>query len=416
MDHLIFRLLISLSIGLLVGLERGWRERHGPAGSRTAGFRTYGIIGFLGGIFGALAQTLDAPYIFSVGFAGFALIFGWFCAQEAKQDKSNSVTAAITGLCVFALGGMAVLGDYKVAAGCGTALATILASREILHQLLKKVSWVELRSALILAVMTTIILPLLPDRAIDPWGGFNPWEVWFFTVLTAAISYIGYIASRILGTKRGLLVSGITGGLVSSTAVTVAFAVAARSSTNKVQLAGAASCAAMMSLLRVSAIVGILQPTLLVIIIGPTLTAASVLGLWGLFLLRKHETTVSLENKPLQNPFRLAPLLIFACGFAGISTISAALVPKFGTTSMLLTSALSGMFDVDVAVLSAVRLFSQSIQPTSIGYAILVSLCANAFGRLFLAVLAGPRSYWAHLLIGTAMALGAGALVLYAFF
>ncbi len=415
MDHLIFRLLTSLSIGLLVGLERGWRERHGPAGSRIAGLRTYGIIGFLGGIFGALAQTLEAPHIFSVGFVGFALVFGWFCAQEAKQDKNKSVTAAITGLCVFALGGMAVLGDYKVAAGCGTVLAIILASREVLHQLLKKLSWVELRSALILAVMTTIILPLLPDHAIDPWGGFNPWEVWFFTVLTATISYIGYIASRMLGAKRGLLVSGVTGGLVSSTAVTVAFAVAARSSINKVQLAGAASCAVMMSLMRVSGIVGILQPSLLAIIIGPTFAAASVFGLWGLFLLRKHEVDGLPESKSPQNPFRLAPLLVFACGFAVISTISAALVPKFGETSMLLTSALSGIFDVDVAVLSAVRLFSQSIQPASIGYAILVSLSANAFGRLFLAVLAGPRSYWVHCLIGTTMALGAGAMVLYAF-
>lgn len=415
MDHLVFRLLTSLSIGLLVGLERGWRERYGPAGSRTAGLRTYGIIGFLGGIFGALAQSLEAPHIFSVGFIGFALVFGWFCSQEAKRDKNSSVTAAITGLCVFALGGMAILGDYKVAAGCGTALATILASREVLHQLLKKLSWVELRSALILAIMTTIILPLLPDHAIDPWGGFNPWEVWFFTVLTAAISYIGYIASRMLGTKRGLLVGGITGGLVSSTAVTVAFAVTARSSINKVQLAGAASCAAMMSILRVSGIVGILQPSLLAIIIGPAFAAASVLGLWGLFLLRKHEIDAAPESKLPQNPFRLAPLLVFACGFAVISTISAALVPKFGETSVLLTSALSGMFDVDVAVLSAVRLFSQSVQHTSIGYAILVSLSANAFGRLFLAILAGPRSYWVHLLIGTILALGVGATVLYAF-
>lgn len=415
MDHLVFRLLISLAIGLLVGLERGWRERHEPAGSRTAGFRTYGISGFLGGIFGTLAQLMASPGIFAVGFAGFVLVFGWFSAQEAKREQSNSVTAAIAGMCVFALGGLAVLGDYKIAIGCGTALATLLASREVLHELLKKLSWAELRSALILAVMTTIILPLLPKHAIDPWGGLNPREIWLFTVLTAAISYMGYIAARILGPARGLLVGGMTGGIVSSTAVTVAFAVAARNSTNNLQLAGAASVAAMISILRVMTIILLLQPVLLAHVLAPALIAAIILGVWGVFLLWCHPATgnsVSPE-KPFQNPFRLAPLFVFACSFAVISTLSAALVPKFGEASLLLTSALSGMFDVDVAVLSAVRLVNQAVEPMVISHAILASLAANAVGRLFLAILAGPRSYWLPLLGGALLAVMAGGTALF---
>ena len=116
----------------------------------------------------------------------------------------------------------------------------------------RRLSWIELRSALMLAVMTAIGLPLLPDRAIDPWGGFNPWEVWFFTVLTAAISYLGYIAVKVLGSAKGLLVSGLAGALVSSTAVTVAFARTAKAGGNPRPLSGAAALAAMVSVLRVT--------------------------------------------------------------------------------------------------------------------------------------------------------------------
>ena len=100
----------------------------------------------------------------------------------------------MAGLGVFGLGALAVVGDFRIAAAAGTALTAILASREVLHAALRRLTWVELRSAVVLAAMTAIVLPILPDRTLDPWGGFNPREVWFFTVLIATISYLGYIA------------------------------------------------------------------------------------------------------------------------------------------------------------------------------------------------------------------------------
>ena len=176
--------------------------------------------------------------------------FAWFKSREAEHDDDFSVTGVIAALSVFALGGLAVAGDYRAASAGGAALAAVLASREVLHGLVRRLSWIELRSALMLAVMTAIGLPLLPDRAIDPWGGFNPWEVWFFTVLTAAISYLGYIAVKVLGSAKGLLVSGLAGALVSSTAVTVAFARTAKAGGNPRPLSGAAALAAMVSVLQ----------------------------------------------------------------------------------------------------------------------------------------------------------------------
>lgn len=223
-EHLILRLGLALVIGLLVGLERGWRERDEPEGSRTAGFRTYGLSGFLGGILAAVSGALDGGVILAAGFLAFAGVFAWFQARELERDEEYSVTSVVAALGVFALGALAVAGDYRAAAAGGVALAGVLASREALHGLLRRISWVELRSTLLLAGMTAIGLSLLPNRTIDPWGGVNPWEIWFFTVLTAAISYAGYIAIRILGPGKGVLISGLAGAIVSSTAVTVAFA------------------------------------------------------------------------------------------------------------------------------------------------------------------------------------------------
>jgi uncharacterized membrane protein (DUF4010 family) len=226
----------------------------------------------------------------------------------------------------------------------------------------------------VLAVMTAAILPALPDRTIDPWGGLNPWEIWFFTVLTAAISFIGYVAVRLMGPARGLLVSGLAGAVVSSTAVTVAFARIAKESASVRALAG-----------------GACLPQVLGEMIAPALAAAATFAVIGLALLFR---STSEANPPVpQNPFDLRALLIFALLFAVVSTLSAATTDRFGHASLLATSALSGTFDVDVAVLSALRLFGQDISPATIGISVLAALAANAVGRLSLATAAGPLSF-----------------------
>ncbi|MBN9278592.1 MAG: MgtC/SapB family protein, partial [Hyphomicrobium sp.] len=224
MESLIAKLGLALAIGLLVGLERGWRERDAPDGARTAGIRTYAITGLLGGLFAALARSLEAPSLLIAGLLAFTAVFAWYKSREAIHDADFSVTGVVAGIGVFVLGALAVVGDQRAAAASGTALAVLLASRDLLHGLLRRISWLELRASLVLAVMTSIVLPVLPSQAIDPWGGFNPRQVWIFAVLTAAISFLGYIAVRVLGTTRGALLGGLAGAVVSSTAVTLALA------------------------------------------------------------------------------------------------------------------------------------------------------------------------------------------------
>lgn len=390
MDQLIAQLGLALAIGLLVGLERGWRERDAPDRSRTAGFRTFGLVGLLGGIFAALSKAVASGEVLIAGFIGFAAIFAWFSAREAEHDRNFSVTGVVASLMVFALGALAVVGDTRAAAAGGAALAAVLASREVLHDLLRRLTWIELRSALILAVMTAIVLPLLPNRAIDPWGGLNPFEIWFFTVVVAAISFGGYVAMRVLGEKRGLLVSSLAGAVVSSTAVTVALARMAKAEGNALPLAGAAGLAALVSILRVLVIVVIIAPQVLGSILAPALAAALVLAASGAVLLVRNGVHPMREKGGERNPFELGSLLLFAASFAVVSATSAALASRFGEEGLLMTSAVSGAFDVDVAVLSALRLVEQTAVISVVGEAVLVALGANAIGRLFLSIIAGP--------------------------
>jgi uncharacterized membrane protein (DUF4010 family) len=402
MNSLILQLGLSLAIGLLVGLERGWRERDTADGGRTAGIRTYGISGLLGGVVAALALSLNTPAILIAGLVTFAAVFAWYKAREAMQHKSFSVTSVVAGISVFALGALAVVGDQHVAAAAGAALAAVLASRDLLHELLKRISWIELRSALVLVVMTAIILPLLPSRTIDPWGGFNPQQIWLFTILTAAISFLGYIAVRVYGTTRGVLVSGLAGAIVSSTAVTVALARAAAGGGSPWPLAGAATLAAAVSVLRVTGIVAIVAPSVLGVAGLALLAAASGFAACGAMFLARGQPPGANAELP-QNPFELRPLLAFAVFFAVISTISAA-VSKNSTGGMVVTSAVSGTFDVDVAVLSALRLLGDRAPLEAVGHAVLLALVANAVGRLALAVISGPIRFWLPIAAATIVA------------
>jgi len=407
MESLIAKLGLALAIGLLVGLERGWRERDAPEGARTAGIRTYAITGLLGGLFGVLAGSLEAPSVLIAGFLGFGAVFAWYKSREAIHDSDFSVTGVIAGMAVFVLGALAVVGDQRTAAAAGTALAVLLASRDVLHGLLKRISWIELRSALVLAVMTAVVLPLLPAETIDPWGGFNPRQIWLFTVLTAAISFVGYIAVRMLGTTRGVLVGGLAGAVVSSTAVTLALARTAAGGANPWPLAGAATLAAAVSVLRVAGIVAIVAPSVLGVAGLAIIVAVLVLGICGALFLMRGAVPFDAEQKP-KNPFELGALLAFAVLFAIVSTISA-IVSAGSTGGLIATSAITGIFDVDVAVLSALRLIGTSGEMETIGHAVLIALASNAVGRLSVAAVTGPIRFWLPVAAASVLAGAAGS-------
>ncbi len=416
-DSLLARLVLALAIGMIVGVERGWTLRELPDGSRVAGIRTYALSALLGGVAAAVADAMEAPLILAAGLLAFAGVFALFQTRDADRRNTVSATAAIAGLAVFCLGALAVLGDMLAAGAAGVAMACVLASRQVLHGLLRRMSWVELRSALLLLAMTLIVLPLLPNRTVDPWGGINPWEIWFFTVLTAAISFAGYITIRLLGPGKGILVSAVLGGIVSSTAVTIAFGRRARRKSASEgeaagqgdwrRFAGGAALAAMSSVTRVLVIVLVVKPELGLVIAAPALAGAVTFGLIGGLLVLRGKTEDG-ETR-LGNPFDLGPLLLFVGGFVVIAGASAAAAGAFGPGSVVVTSGLTGIFDVDVAALTASRLAGTTVPFQTAAQAVLLAIALNACGRLVAAGIAGPWRYTALLSTAAAAAIAVGA-------
>ncbi|HWU55941.1 MAG TPA: MgtC/SapB family protein, partial [Rhizomicrobium sp.] len=207
--ELLQRASLAAAIGLLIGIERGWQERQARDGARVAGIRTYTLIGILGGIAGLLAGDITL----GLCLLGFALPFGYFEWQRASQSGTVSVTGFIAGLVTFALGAYATRGNMAVAAAGGVVTAAVLAERKLLHGFLRRLTWIELRAAILLLVMTVVLLPILPDRTVDPWNALNPHQLWLMTVLVGIVSYAGYIAVHVAGARRGLLFAGLAGGV-----------------------------------------------------------------------------------------------------------------------------------------------------------------------------------------------------------
>ena len=280
-NNLIMRVGLALAIGLAVGIVRGWQQREEPAGQRTAGVRTFALAGLLGGAGAILARALNEPLLLGILLAVFGSVLP-VSYRETSEEQTFSVTGTVAALVVFALGALAVAGDPLTAAAAGAATAGLLASREVLHDFLQKLNWVELRSALLLLAMTVIVLPILSDKPISHFDTLSPREMWLLTILTAGISFAGYLATKILGDAKGTLLTSIAGGLVSSTAVAIDFARRAKSGEASGPLAAGAVLAGIVSIVRVLVIVFIVAPGLVREIILPALAAAATLGIYAL--------------------------------------------------------------------------------------------------------------------------------------
>ncbi|MBR1282919.1 MgtC/SapB family protein [Bradyrhizobium sp. AUGA SZCCT0177] len=403
-NTLLFRFLTALAIGLLIGIERGWRERDAPSGSRTAGVRTYTLSGLIGAVAAEITRVLASPWPLSLSMLTFVAVFAWFKMREIEHDREFSVTGVLAAFVVFSLGALSVLGDPTSAAAGGVATAGVLAAREQLHGWLARLTWKELRSALLLLAMTVVVLPMLPDRTVDPWSSINPREIWLFMIMTAAVSYGGYIAVRLAGPSLGVLVGGLVGSVVSSTAVTITFARRAKEGGSAYLFAGGALIGGMVSIVRVLTIVSLVAPQLIAVIAVPALTAAAVFGTGGLVLLytKGEQADGGLD---IGNPFDLTPLVLFVSAYSAIALLNGWFSRSFGASALLLTSSISGLFDVDVAVLSAARLATTPVAADVAARAILLALAMNAVSRAAIAVAAGSARF--SIIYGTVTAAAA---------
>jgi uncharacterized membrane protein (DUF4010 family) len=405
--QLLSRLAVALGIGLLVGLERGWKTREVKGGRRAAGIRTFALIGLLGGIVAALAQVtgseLGAGLVLGFGFAVFAAVFAVFERDADRAAGSFSATTTVAGLLTFVLGAYALIGDQRVAAAVAVGATGILAARRDIHAWVARITWPELRSALVLLAMTFIVLPVVPDLSIGPSGGVNPREVWLIAIVLAGVSFLGYGAVKLFGAEHGVLLAGFAGGLASSTAVTLANARRAGAGEGAPRLlAAGVSTATAVSFIRVIGIVAAIKPALLVLI-APPLTAATLIAVLHALASVYWRGTRGGQPRPAEfrNPFGFWQVLGFAVFLGAVIVLGRALGESYGLGGALLGAAGIGLADVDSITISMARLAPEPLGMLGASEAILVAVASNMVSKLVLAVGIGRGRFAAEVTVMT---------------
>lgn len=393
------RLAVALAIGLLIGLERGWKARDEAEGERTAGLRTHALSGLLGGIWGGFTATQGQAGIvaLSIAFAVFSGAMTLFFWRETNQEGTRDGTNLIAALLAFTLGAFAVAGDMTLAAASAVAATGLLAFKPSLHAWLRRLTWEELRSALILLAMTIILLPALPDRTIDRWGVVNPYEIWLMTVLIAVISFAGYVAVKVLGTRNGIAAAGLAGGLVSSTAVTLSMAQLAHKYPARTHtMAGGALISSATMLARVLVVVALLNAGLLAKLGLPLGLACAVMASAGFALiLRQTASQAGSDGGELMltNPLDIAGVLKFGALLTAIIIASHVAAKWAGQVGVYTVAALSGVADVDAITLSMSRLAPDRVEAGVAAAAILIVTGVNTVAKTVLGWLSGGAAF-----------------------
>jgi uncharacterized membrane protein (DUF4010 family) len=392
-DHLLSRLAVALGVGLLIGLERGWKTRDVQGGRRAAGIRTFALIGLLGGLTAALAQAtgsaVGAGLVLGFGFAVFAAVFAVLERDADRAAGSYSATTTIAALVTFVLGAYALIGDLRVAAAVAVAATGILAARQDIHAWVARITWPELRSALVLLAMTFVVLPVLPDVHVGPGGGVNPREVWLIAIVLAAVSFFGYGAVKLFGAERGVLLAALAGGLVSSTAVALSNARRAASGEGAPRLlAAGVSVATAVSFIRVIAIVAVIQPVLLRLI-APALAVATLVAVLQALASVYWRSDGERSDKPppaeFRNPFSFWPVVGFAVFLGVVIVLGRAVGEAFGAGGALLGAAGLGLADVDAITISMARLVPEPLSQLGAAQAILAAVASNMVSKLVIA-------------------------------
>jgi uncharacterized membrane protein (DUF4010 family) len=401
--------LTSLALGLLIGLER---ERNPSA---KAGLRTFALVAMFGTLAAFLAEQTGSPWTLPVGLA----LVGAMMIAAYARDKTDAVdpgttTVAAVIVC-YALGALIWYGYGTLAVMLGVTTTMLLYFKPELRGLSQNLSRRDMFSILQFAVLSFVILPILPDRDYGPYSALNPHQIWLMVVLISGISLSGYIALRLIGGQHGTLLLGFLGGLVSSTATTLVYARHARSQ-ESVQLSTVVILTAgMVVLVRLSVLAGVVAPAILGQLI-PVLGGGLVCGAaGGFYWWRKLGEQAALPMPEVSNPTEIRSALGFGALYATVLFCAAWLADTFGSGGLYAVALISGLTDVDAITLSTLRLYNLGkLAPLHAIAAILLAVISNIMFKMGLVFFVGGKVLARRCALPM-LAIAAGAGVVYGF-
>jgi len=387
MDFPVIKFLIALAIGALMGIERERKIKR----TEFAGIRTFMLISLMGALSAHLSEAF--PMVFPAALLGLIILILASYIVTTWDEGDVGLTGEVAAIIAFLLGALCFSYDYRLAVILAIIVTAILALKRYIHVFVRKISEREMIDTLKFLMIAFVVLPLLPDAPMGPWGVFNPNRIWLMVVFISGISYAGYIAMKVIGPGRGLGATGVIGGLVSSTAVVTAMAGRVRESEFLMGPAVfAAVVASSMMFLRMLFEVAVINPSLLGFIAPPMIVMGGLGFLLG-FLFTRTPSDMESDIK-IENPFSIKPALIFGALFMGILFISKSASIYLGRSGLLIAAMVSGVADVDAITVSlSVLAGAGSISSGTAAAAITIAGISNTLVKTGIAFLLGTKKF-----------------------
>lgn len=400
--------LIALLIGALVGVER--EKSQSASGHRTiAGLRTFILLAQLGSLAAWASMQYGGPALYAVALmlVGLAVISGHVLESRVRPDAPG-LSTEFAALTVFLLGGVVMYGHAEVAVALGILTSAVLAFKQPLHGLVARVATDDIYAVLKLLIASFIVLPLLPNRVIDPLGVLNPYLLWLLVILISGLSLVGYVAVRLLGEAHGTVVTGFAGGLASSTALTLGFARQSRidpTSTGADALAAGILTAWAVMFVRVIITIAIVNRDLLPATIKSFGALTLVTGLLAAFFylrgLRRRPVTTSGEIVSVSNPFNLVSAVQFALLFALVLVVVELTRQHAPEGGIYVVSAIAGLTDVNAITLSLAQQASDAAGFEIAARALGIAALANTLVKFLLVAMLGRGPLRLRLAVAT---------------
>jgi uncharacterized membrane protein (DUF4010 family) len=394
-------LALALVVGGALGLER---ERRVQAESKHSfgGARTFPLVALFGALCALLSRSLG-PSVLVLGGAGLTFLLGlsYWGAQRDDGVDQPGLTTEIAALLTFALGALPLVSVPELGfqvrvllvGGLGTCVMALLALRRPIHEFAGQLSSEDLQATVRFALAALVVLPLLPDQSYGPSEVLNPYRIGIVVVLIAGIGFVGYVAVRLYGERKGLAVTAAAGGLASSTAVTLTFASRAREHPRLRGACAMAVCLASTIMFpRVLVLIATVKPSLAAQAALP-LGAMLAVAVGGAFLAWRKLVREAESGEPtrLSNPFRLREAVRLGLIYAVVRLVSALAWEHFGQSGLYASAVLAGLADVDAISLSVANLQRGSLAADPAVTAVTLAAATNTLVKVGLCTAIGGR-------------------------
>lgn len=406
-------LAIALALGLLVGLQREW------AVDEIAGIRTFALITLLGAVAGLLAETYGGWIVGAGALAVVTLIAVANVVRSRRDDEpmDAGITTEVAAVLMYGVGALVASGTTTASVVLAGAVAVLLHWKKPLHRWVQRMGRDDVNAVIRMVLIGLVILPVLPNRPFGPYDVLNPFQIWLMVVLIVGLSLAGYVAFVLFGSRSGAVVSGVLGGLISSTATTVSYS---RRSAAEPDRSPAAAVVVMLASVvvfgRVMIEMGLVAPSHLAVLAPPIVAMMVVMaGVAAVLVLRAggapaHER----ETRDRQPPSDLKAAVVFGALYAAVLFAVALARAHLGEGALYAVAAVSGLTDVDAITLSTSQMVATGGLDPSHGWRlILVGTLSNLVFKAGLVTVLGHRRLRGRILaaFGVSFLAGVGLLV-----